>query len=258
MLALLSLVSCIKLSNGCAKIHQGFTKEAESNDSLPFLDVFVERKNGEFVTSVYRKNTFTGQYVNYNSYCTEKRKVNLIRTLCDRAIKICSASQLDAEVENIFKIFIENGYPENLVKKTIKQRLDSSLTIKEPIVGPGLHRIVIKLPYLGQRSQRMGKDIDKTIGKCYNTARARAIFTSSINFSPATKDHIPTFNKSTVIYRFSCRCGNDYVGKTSRRLVDRIKEHVPVSVQRFLAHPFDNFMQDTTLNNASIGCEAPA
>ena len=44
---------------------------------------------------------------------------------------------------------------------------------------------------------------------------------------------------------------DDYVGKTSRRLVDRIKEHVPISVQRFLLHPFDNFMNDTTLCNAS-------
>ena len=39
-----------------------FTHEKESNHSLPFLDVLVERRDSEFSTSVYRKPTFTGQY----------------------------------------------------------------------------------------------------------------------------------------------------------------------------------------------------
>ena len=58
-------------------------------------------------------------------------------------------------------------------------------------------------------------------------------------------------NKSAVIYRFECHCGNDYVGKTSRRFVDRIKEHVPPCVKNFIRDPFDNYLQDTTLCNAS-------
>ena len=36
-----------------------FTYEKESNHSLPFLDVLVERHDSEFLTSVYRKPTFT-------------------------------------------------------------------------------------------------------------------------------------------------------------------------------------------------------
>ena len=40
-----------------------FTYEKESNRSLPFLDVLVERHDSEFLTSVYRKPTFTGQYL---------------------------------------------------------------------------------------------------------------------------------------------------------------------------------------------------
>ena len=37
-----------------------FTFEKEENDSLPFLDVLVEKSNTGFLTSVYRKPTFTG------------------------------------------------------------------------------------------------------------------------------------------------------------------------------------------------------
>ena len=39
-----------------------FTFENEENDQLPFLDVLVEKSNKDFLTSVFRKPTFTGQY----------------------------------------------------------------------------------------------------------------------------------------------------------------------------------------------------
>ena len=40
-----------------------FTYEKESNHSLPFLDVLVERHDLEFLSSVYRKPTLTRQYL---------------------------------------------------------------------------------------------------------------------------------------------------------------------------------------------------
>ena len=40
-----------------------FTYEKKSNHFLPFLDVLVERHHLKFLTSVYRKLTFTGQYL---------------------------------------------------------------------------------------------------------------------------------------------------------------------------------------------------
>ena len=98
----------------------------------------------------------------------------------------------------------------------------------------------------------MEKDINKLIKGCYNSAKARAIFTSPTIFTPATKDHIPLCNQSTVIYRFQCHCGNDYVGKTSRRLKDRMREHVPTCVRRFLEDPHDqHYTVDVPLSNAS-------
>jgi len=67
-----------------------FTHEKESNHSLPFLDVLVERRDSEFSTSVYKKPTFTGQYLGWNSFSPHKRKINLIGTLVHRAFMICS------------------------------------------------------------------------------------------------------------------------------------------------------------------------
>ena len=44
-----------------------FTYEKESNCSLPFLNMLVERHDLEFLTSVYRKPTFTSQCLCWNS-----------------------------------------------------------------------------------------------------------------------------------------------------------------------------------------------
>ena len=86
-----------------------FTYEKESNHSLPFLDVLVERHDSQFLTSVYRKPTFTGQYLRWNSFCSQKQKINLIGTLVHRAFMICSKSKLDPELDKIRSILLENG-----------------------------------------------------------------------------------------------------------------------------------------------------
>ena len=244
---------CDEMFEAFNNLHQSikFTQEAEINNSLPFLDVRVTRNDDKFLTSVFRKNTFTGQYINFQSYCTKRRKVNLIRTLCDRAMKLCSATYLDDEIKTIVTLMQDNGFPENLVQRTIQQRLQTKATKSDPMFGPDLHTIAIKLPFLGSKSHQIDKNLNKMVKECYNSARPRVIFTSRSNFTPATKDHIPLFNQSKVIYRFQCHCGNDYVGKTSRRLVDRVKEHVPTCVRRFLADPHDQRAADTPLVNAS-------
>ena len=100
-----------------------FTYEKKSNHSLPFFDVLVERHDSEFLTSVYRKPTFTGQYLRWNSFSPQKRKVNLIGTLVHRAFMICSKTKLDPELGKIRSILLENGYPEHTTNSAFKQKL---------------------------------------------------------------------------------------------------------------------------------------
>jgi len=81
---------------------------------------FFQRRDYEFSTSVYRKPTFTGQYLHWNSFSRHKRKINIIGTLVHRAFMVCSKGKLDPELDKILSILLENGYPENLIKSTIK------------------------------------------------------------------------------------------------------------------------------------------
>ena len=48
---------------------------------------------------------------------------------------------------------------------------------------------------------------------------------------PTIKDVLPALQKSNVIYQFSCHCDSRYVGRTSQRLQDRIKQHVSKSIR---------------------------
>ena len=75
-----------------------FTKEVEINNQIPFLDILITKSKAKFLTSLYRKPSFTGQYLHFQSFCTRKRKINLIRTLYHRACMICSPEMLQIEI----------------------------------------------------------------------------------------------------------------------------------------------------------------
>ena len=51
-----------------------FTFEIEENNTLPFLDVLVEKESHCFSTSLYRKKTFTGLYTDFASLAPNKYK----------------------------------------------------------------------------------------------------------------------------------------------------------------------------------------
>ena len=58
-----------------------FTSEIEENGSLSFLDITITPENNKFVTSVYRKPTFSSVFTNFESFIPEMHKCGLIETL---------------------------------------------------------------------------------------------------------------------------------------------------------------------------------
>ena len=58
-----------------------FSFEQEVNGTLSFLDVKVSQQQGKFVTTVYRKPTFNGVYVLFDSFLPTDYKVGMIYTL---------------------------------------------------------------------------------------------------------------------------------------------------------------------------------
>ena len=58
-----------------------FTLECETNNALSFLYVKVSRENKKIITSVFRKETFSGQGTSIFSFCFHNFKLNSIKTL---------------------------------------------------------------------------------------------------------------------------------------------------------------------------------
>ena len=114
------------------------------------MDVLVTKSNNKFITSVYRKPTFTGQYIHWNSFGPKQRKTNLIDTLTHRALKICSKSTLKHELDNIRSILVQNDYPEFLIDSRIsKKLLRFQQSNKE---GSKKCPVYVKLPWIGENS----------------------------------------------------------------------------------------------------------
>ena len=58
-----------------------FSYEQEVNGKLSFLDLEVSRKQGKFVTTVYRKPFFNGVYTHFDSFLPTDYRVDAIYTL---------------------------------------------------------------------------------------------------------------------------------------------------------------------------------
>ena len=57
------------------------------------------------------------------------------------------------------------------------------------------------------------------------------VYNTRVMLPSAKTDSVPTTHKICVVYEFSCRCEARYIGRTTQRLADRIKQHVPTSIR---------------------------
>ena len=192
------------------------------------LDVLVERHDSEFLTSVYRKPTFTGQYLRWNSFSPQKRKINLIGTLVHRAFMICSKSKLDQELGKIRSILLENGYPERVINSAFKRKLQQINS--NPVHTVKKCLVYLYIPWIGNVSMRFEKQITSAVKRCFFSVEPRVIFNTRQLLPAIKKDVLPSHHHSNVIYQFLCHCDSRYVGRMSQRLEERIKQHVPKSI----------------------------
>ena len=100
-----------------------FTIEKEADQTLSFLVVKVNKFKKQFETSVYRKPTFTGRYMSWDSFAPSKRKTNLIETLAHRAFVMCSSGKVKQELDCIRSILKNNSYSETIINSSISKKI---------------------------------------------------------------------------------------------------------------------------------------
>ena len=71
--------------------------------------------------------------------------------------------------------------------------------------------------------------VSLAVTSTYPMCEVKVVYGTHAAFRASVKDVLPTHQKSNVIYLFRCRCGGQYMGKTTQRLENRIKQHLPSS-----------------------------
>ena len=125
-----------RLYLNCQHPNIKFTSEIEESNSISFLDIKINRDNNRFLTSVYRKPTFSGVFTNFDSYIPLSYKSGLISSLLYRAFKLCSNFEIfHQEIIFLKDAFKRNSYPSNFIDKCVKKFLDKIFLEEKCIFG---------------------------------------------------------------------------------------------------------------------------
>ena len=199
-----------------------FTMGEKKENQLPFLGVLVELRSFAFVTSIYRKPTFTGLYLSWGAFSPKSRKVNLIKCLTFSALIFVQMTGLKVNLNRLKEIFLRNRYPEEVIVDTMKKTVDK---FRNNIVsfGPPRCPVYVRLPWTGSPRQLITDKVSSSVSRYFNAALVGTIFTTQAAFRSTPKDVLAIFQLSNLIYKFQCCCNATYIGRTSQRLEVRVK-----------------------------------
>ena len=235
-----------------------FTSEEESHNSLPFLDVHVRRNNNKYITSVYRKPTFSGVYTNYDSFIPASYKSSLLSTLLYRAFSICSSwDRIHTEFETIRSVMLRNGFPVELIDRGITSFLSRLHKPRQSQQDDKQEPVMIVLPFLGRYTKLLEKKIKQSLRQHLPDTRVNFIYRASTRLRSLFnfKDRIPIYLQSGVVYQFKCsRCNSAYIGETIRHTKRRFCEHMGRSP---LSGKVMSRQVPSAVNNHSKVCMSP-
>ena len=220
-----------------------FTYEVMCNDTFNFLDVMLnQRADGSFDTSVYVKPTDKGLYANYSSHIPAQYKNSVISSLVNRAIKVCSTPEnRTAELNRITQILVNNGYPQSLIDRTVKMKLNQhhnsnassdNDTDSQNVEIISFYAELHNVPNFSQDTKRLRTIITYHVSPAdvgnivkittyYRPLKISSMFTTRVRPIDA--------EKTSLVYQFTCpkpSCHEvQYIGHTNSRLKTRVKQH---------------------------------
>ena len=137
--------------------------------------------------------------------------------------RVCSSDTIEVAEENLRTVLVENGYPAPFVDKHSKP-----WTKNEGIPTVERKAIYVRLPFKGDNVNRlMNSRINNALQRAFPAARLQLLNTTNKIGSSNLKDQVPIGCKSKCVYQFECVCGDKYIGRTDRNLIQRMKEHLP-------------------------------
>ena len=106
--------------------NMSFSFKQAINGKLSFLGVEVSRQQGNFVTTVYGRSTFSGVYTHFDNFLPTVYKVGMTYTLAYRCFKIFSDwTKFNEELNFPKHVFLRNVYSLSLLTNVLKLLLIS-------------------------------------------------------------------------------------------------------------------------------------
>ena len=203
-----------------------FTLEEEIERELPFLDVLMKwEEDGSIRRSIYRKTSYTGQYLHFQSSVPRAQKRNLVSNLANRIRKICSPCMLQTELDSLKEFLILNGYPEKFIDLNIKPKLDNQ---EEPGEANDTKKAVLSIQFAGDLpAEILKRRILRVTKTQFPSTKIITVFRTQRLLLINEKDRLPFTSNSLAVYKFECTCNQQYIGRTKRRLDTRISQHLP-------------------------------
>ena len=156
------------------------------------------------------------------------QKTVWIRALYDRAHKICSNVNLfQKQVAGIKKVMSWNGYPRYIRNKIIKC-LENRKNTKnnDTLEQKNTATIFCRIPYTGVQGETLIKNLVRNLKRHIDKPfKLKNIYrTRKLSYYCNTKDKVPEYLKSHIVYEFCCpACNIKYIGKTD--FGTRVQEH---------------------------------
>ena len=198
-----------------------FKVEWEEDGKLPFLDVMIIRGTGTLDFTVYRKPTHSGNYLHFFSNHSDKIKRSVASGLFLRALRICSPSYLQQELDIINGQLSKLGYPDWFLCKALsvaKANFYNMSPINSNISDTNRQKW-LKIPYskdVETLSKQLPMDDMKIIFNHPNS-----IFRKLVNVAQKVQE-----NDKPGVYKIPCnQCDKAYYGQTGRNLTTRLVEH---------------------------------
>ncbi|KAA3681950.1 uncharacterized protein DEA37_0000663 [Paragonimus westermani] len=169
------------------------------------------REDGSIKRAVYRKSTWSGQYMNFSSFTPVHHKRALVNTLFTRAIRICTQDSLAKELDLITSILQSNRYPKMFIERRSRPKppFEQVATVRK--------RVYMELPFKGdysmhQTTQRLVNSIKQT----FNTAELCVSARTQKLPVPSIKGDQPVGATSHCVYQFTHDYEESYIGRTDR------------------------------------------
>ena len=194
-----------------------FTSETETNNKINYLDITIHRTPTNWVTSIYRKPTFSDTIIPYSSNHPAQHKYAAIRYLYHRLDTYhLKGSEYKKETDTIHNILTNNGFPTNTHKPPNKKHTITTLS-KET---SNTTRKWIPFTYIGKETTFITNIFKKT--NLNISLRTNHTIQQLLMPKPQTPDK---YTRSGA-YKLTCPvCSKVYVGQTERSFAQRFKEH---------------------------------